>query len=169
MSELVVGTDDKGVEGVPRIHSDHVGPSARSSGPWRGKLRMSNQEGGGSFGLSPTRRNKLDLPRTAEHFRSRFLNQSQIIALDKELMDAIGNSENKFEPVIGNDIHALKPAFVSVRADSARITSETDVHIFPQSNVIESYTRDFCPSRQTGGGVCPRQERPQSRRNAFSP
>lgn len=32
-------------------------------------------------------------------------------------MDRIRHSEDKFQPVVGNDIHAVKPSFVSVGAD----------------------------------------------------
>jgi hypothetical protein len=59
----------------------------------------------------------LDLPRTPQHFLGSILDQAQVVALNKELMDRIRHAENELEPVVRNNIYALKPTFIPVGTD----------------------------------------------------
>ena len=61
--------------------------------------------------------NKLNLPRTSQHFLSSILHQAQVIALDKELMDRIRHAKNELESVVRDNIYTLKPTFIPVVTD----------------------------------------------------
>ena len=119
MRKLVVRSDDERFKGVSGIHpgSALTLGTLGSHGTWRrvldcSQMRMSEP----SPSAVPGAINWI-FRGLLQNFLRGILHQSQIVALDKELMNRIRHAKNELETVVGNNIYPLKPTFVSVGAD----------------------------------------------------
>src|SRR6516165_52347 len=120
MRKLVVRSHHKCVKGIPRVHpmvARHLSLLIRNNRLGRVANRFASR-------LAETPRSpiishpKLDLSRAAEHRKNRRLNQTQIIALDPELIDRVRNLKRKGDLVRLHELESRKPSLESICANA---------------------------------------------------